>query len=192
MRSNSSAFSKSSRGCGMGLVVAALLTSTSSRPNRSIALATSRRQSSSLATLPFTAKASTPVGSTGRDDFGGARLVGRIIHDDVAAALREEFCRLAADSRRARSRDDRRLALDIHRFLPIDGRTIAMLRTETKMADPRATRLISPTGTKPVRSPQKPVRRGPRPRKYARGCCRVAGPACRSARESRRNAWRIR
>ena len=47
--------------CGIGLVVAALLISTSSRPHLSIAACTSRWQSASFDTSPCTAMASAPA-----------------------------------------------------------------------------------------------------------------------------------
>ena len=47
--------------CGIGLVTAALLMSTSSRPQRSTAAATSRLQSSSFDTSACTAIDSTPL-----------------------------------------------------------------------------------------------------------------------------------
>src|SRR5215831_11467600 len=61
MRWNSAASSRSMRLCGMGLVVAALLMSTSSRPHLSMQALMRRSQSSLFDTSPCTAISSAPA-----------------------------------------------------------------------------------------------------------------------------------
>ena len=97
--------------CGMKLVVPALFTSTSSRPNSSTARFTIARHAASSATSARTAMPLTPHPLTSRAVCSASR--GGVVDEHAAAALGERERRRAPDARAAACHD-RRLALHLH------------------------------------------------------------------------------
>ena len=101
------------RRCGIGLVVAALLMSTSSRPHLSSA---GLHQPLAVRVLRHVALHDDRLGArrlAGRRDLLAAGLVGRVVHHHVAAARRQDLRALRADAFvRARAGDDGGLAFD--------------------------------------------------------------------------------